>query len=205
MMPSRAAVSLFALLFTMPALGESPAPDAQSERWTVDSPPSAEKAIPQGQVLKWCEIKGKRVRYATNIVSGYRLCGNLSASRTCDPSGKRFIAASADNAPYAFKDCSIGRRIYVKRHDDPIVLEPPPEDMLRPKIVKPTTTPEERAKDLLDFKDYSDRDPVMSPEEKAELRRKMKERDAKAQDDIAIDIDQVFRAVTDAMKGISGK
>lgn len=177
-----------------------------AERWTVEPTEADLAPLASGQVLKWCEPNGKKVQYSTRVVPGYRLCGDLTASRSCDPSGRRFITPpGAKERPYAYKDCGVGRRIYVKRHDDPIVLAPPPDDGLKPKIEKPEITVEERQKSLLDFKDYSAQDPAVSEKEKDEFRKKMRERDEKEKAQIATDIDQVFQAVSEAMKKATGR
>jgi len=96
---------------------------AAADSWTVNTPDSQYSdsySLPHSDaILKWCA--DNKVRYSKDPVPGYRLCGEIEAEKLCDPSGKRFISGSSKNAPYAYKDCSIGPRITVIREEP---LEP---------------------------------------------------------------------------------
>ena len=89
------------------------------DSWVVDGIPEPVETYtlpPSESILKWCEEGGKKVRYAQNPVPGYRLCGEIEALKLCDPSGRRFIS-TAQGAPYTYRDCTVGKRIEVIRHD----------------------------------------------------------------------------------------
>ena len=78
------------------------------ERWDVAGRPNART---EDIVERWCEINGKRVRYANFPIPGYAPCGGLSVQRTCDPTGKRFIGGAG--APYSYLDCGRGPRMQI--------------------------------------------------------------------------------------------
>lgn len=97
--------------------------EARCEQWSVNEtvlPANAEElASGHDIVRKWCENGGSRVRFSNTSVSGYHECGELAVSAQCDAGGKKFFSASA-SAPYAYRNCASGPRIYIKRHDEPI-------------------------------------------------------------------------------------
>lgn len=78
------------------------------DSWNVTK---ASNQLNSDTVERWCEINGQRIKFTNFPVPGYRPCGTLSAQKTCDPTGKRFIGSSS--APYSYLDCSIGPRIQV--------------------------------------------------------------------------------------------
>ena len=79
-----------------------------ADSWAIEGRPTAKI---EDSVEKWCEIDGTKVRYSNIPVPGYLPCGNLSAAKSCDPTGKRFIGAGP--SPYAFLDCEKGQRIQI--------------------------------------------------------------------------------------------
>lgn len=89
---------------------------AQEDSWTYNTTQEETYTLPSSEeILKWCDQEGKKVRYSHDPVPGYRLCGELQTKKLCDPSGRRFIGQQ--NAPYTYKDCTIGERIVVTRHE----------------------------------------------------------------------------------------
>ena len=72
-------------------------------------------SLAEDNVSKWC--KEDKVRYSnSNLTSkGFTQCGEIAASKLCDASGNKFFGKSSPHAVY--KDCSIGPRIKIERHD----------------------------------------------------------------------------------------
>ena len=104
------------VLLTLPS-------EARCDQWSVNEtvlPANAEEvALSQDVVRKWCENGGSKVRFSNTSVIGYHECGELAVAAQCDAGGKKFFSATA-SAPYAYRDCASGPRIYIKRHDEPI-------------------------------------------------------------------------------------
>ncbi len=73
------------------------------------------------EIIKWCEEDGEGVRYASSNIAlkGYKKCGEVQASKTCDAVGNRFFSPQPDKkSPHGYLDCSIGPRIEIERHID---------------------------------------------------------------------------------------
>ena len=66
-------------------------------------------------ILKWCQ--GDRILYSIDDLSakGYTRCGELNTAKLCDAGGNRIIGNIKEHG--AYKDCKIGPRISVIRHD----------------------------------------------------------------------------------------
>lgn len=68
-------------------------------------------ALESGPIVKWCAPNGTRTVYSDVAPAGYQKCGEITPRVSCDPVGNRFISTS--QSPYSYKDCSVGRRMYV--------------------------------------------------------------------------------------------
>ncbi len=92
--------------------------DDVTDAWTVDISKQHPPLGQENRIIKWCADDSDGVRYASaNIeLKGYHPCGELHTTMQCDPSGARMINPPGDFPP-AYRDCSIGPRIKVTRHD----------------------------------------------------------------------------------------
>ena len=103
------AVALFATLAPQSATAD----DSFALNRPALPPSSAENRI-----IKWCADVGTHVRYASaNIqLKNYSPCGEVKTAMSCDAVGNRMISPGGD-VPYGHRDCSLGKRLVVIRHD----------------------------------------------------------------------------------------
>lgn len=161
------------LLLALPSL-------AEENEWTA---PEEEK-LPSGEVLKWCEPNTGKIRYSTEVVPGYSVCGEVQTVKTCDPTGKRFISKD-QKAPYAFKDCSIGKRLTVVRLD-PLTGEEIPSA----EAEKPETALDKPSKS----REIPEPDP-MSTREIIDAKSTFDKLERDQQTQMAVDVQQIFQSL----------
>ncbi len=95
----------------------------RSDAWTIDISKQHPPVSAENRIIRWCSEDGSKHRYASaNIdLKGYKPCGQLSSVVSCDPSGARVFSSSSQPPPgsrnYAHRDCSVGPRIKVVRHE----------------------------------------------------------------------------------------
>lgn len=104
-----------------------PAGAENDDAWTVDITKQHPPISQENRIIKWCAESGDGVRYASaNIeLKGYKPCGELKTAMQCDPAGARMINPAGD-FPSSYRDCSVGPRIKIERHD-PLPLQEPSE------------------------------------------------------------------------------
>jgi hypothetical protein len=181
---------------------------SQADDWTFkDDPPdntSSVSPLPSGQVLKWCEINGKKIRYSSQNVPGYKICGEIKAEASCDPTGKRFISARKDSkTPYTFKDCSIKDRLVVKRLD-PFGQELPPVEV--PPLTESSTTSLSSVGELVkDFSSKGSKDSsAMSVEEILKARGEFRKLEEKQNGDLSQGIADSLNQFVESVLGKDG-
>ena len=94
---------------------------ADQHEWTVSERDMRRIVGAENQIVKWCREDGSPgVRYASaNIdLSGYKRCGELEASLTCDATGRKFITKG--KTPHGYQNCDVGPRIYIERDGEPL-------------------------------------------------------------------------------------
>ena len=79
--------------------------------------PEASPTLPPNDIVKLCSVNGSEVRYAnaSAVIPGFVVCGKISSSAVCDPTGKRLITKGGE-VPHGYGDCSSGPRLIVDRH-----------------------------------------------------------------------------------------
>ena len=81
--------------------------------------PALPPSSAENRIIKWCAEKGTHTRYASaNIqLKGYSPCGEVKTAMSCDAVGNRMISPTG-TVPYGHRDCSLGKRLVVIRHDE---------------------------------------------------------------------------------------
>ncbi len=114
-------------VITVALLLSSAAGSAHAEDTFALNRPTLPPSSAENRIIKWCAESGTHTRYASaNIqLKGYAPCGEVkTAVRTCDAVGNRMISPGGE-VPYGYRDCSLGKRLVVIRHDP---LDPPNDD-----------------------------------------------------------------------------
>ena len=119
-MPYYKSISLL-LLLVITSLPERALSEAQAlDEWSTEAKKQHAPENPRNRIIKWCSLDGTKSRWASaNLeIKGYEPCGTLQAATTCDAGGNRMIGKT-DERPYTHRDCGVGERIVIIRHDPP--------------------------------------------------------------------------------------
>ena len=112
-------ISIFSLSVLLAALIPI---SASADEWSLENGKEFPPEQPENRIIKWCSEDGKKTRYASaNLkIKGFKPCGRVSTSKTCDAGGNRLIGKGKD-LPRDHKDCSVERIFIVNYGEDDTV------------------------------------------------------------------------------------
>jgi len=115
-----------------------------ADEWSVDEATQLPPTAPENRIIKWCQLEGDGVRYASSNLNipGYKPCGKLAVTMNCDSTGRRYIGEEISSG-YTYRDCSVGPRITIERTDgEQIEAESFANDDVKPGDPDPMSTDE---------------------------------------------------------------